>query len=68
MLPENKKIFKCFTLCDTQYQSDAHGINALKWDVVIEVARAMNIKIDGLFFSKLRAFESVLFNGGKKTP
>lgn len=41
-------------------QGDVNGICALKWEVVIEVAKTMRLKIDSLFFKKLRAFESVL--------
>ena len=56
---ENQTLFECFTLCASQLRVSMEPF-AMDWNVAMEVARAMNIEIDAVFFRLLRAFESAL--------
>lgn len=61
---ENQTLFECFTLCASQLRAAMEPF-AMDWRVVVEVARAMGIKRNKIFFRFLRTFEAVLIESIK---
>lgn len=65
ILTGNDDIWELLCLASTQVKVGTKGIIGLDYAVVIEMAKAMDIWIDKLFFRKLQAFEKVTFDLGK---
>ena len=57
LLPANRPLFHCFTLCDTQLRLGISGVYSMDWAVIQDVAVSMHIEIDECFYRLLRSFE-----------
>lgn len=57
MQEENQRIYELLNLASSQWRAGPSGVYALDYGVIIEMAKAMDIDIDGAFFEKLKAFE-----------
>lgn len=53
----NEEVFNLLTLCSTQWRAGFSGAYGLDYNVVIELARALEVEIDQTFLEKVRAFE-----------
>lgn len=60
LLEENQSSSELFRLASSQWRTGPNGVYALDYGVIIEMAKAMDIEIDGAFFEKLKAFETVV--------
>lgn len=59
-MPGIEPLYQCIILCDSQVRAGFGGIYGLDWNVVIAVAKSMDIRIDDLFFARLKACEAVI--------
>ena len=60
LLEENQRIYELFNLGASQCRLGPSGVYAFDYGVIIEMSKAMDIEIDGAFFEKLKAFETVV--------
>ena len=62
LLEENQRIYEFFHLGESQWRVGPSGAYALDYGVIIEMAKAMNIEVDGAFFEKLKTFEGAILS------
>lgn len=56
-MPGNRKLWKLLTLAQAQWMVSFGGVSGLKFEVIIDMAPAWQIKTDEVFFEKLSAYE-----------
>jgi hypothetical protein len=66
IVDENRKIWQLLELASSQWRVGFGEIYGLDYGVIIEMAKAMNIEINTLFFEKLKAFEDIVLQELKK--
>lgn len=49
-------------LCSNQWRAGFSGATGLDFGVVIEVARALRLEVNQIFFEKLKVFETAVLN------
>ncbi len=60
---ENSRLWYLLGLASSQWKAGFEGAYILDYGVIIEMAKAMKIEINTLFFEKLRVFEVTCLAG-----
>lgn len=58
--PEMETLLTCFQMCKTQIRATMGAAYAMDWNSVKDVAEALGIQTDELFYIALREYEAVM--------